>query len=316
MDDSVLVRRALAAGTEQAREVIAFRNKALAASAGLAMTSAGVLVAEGDSWFDYPLHDILRVLEDDYHYDVRSVAHKGDPLESMAYDKGQLEELTRTLDKLLAEGKVPKAILLSGGGDDIAGDEFGMLLNHAASKIGQWNDDIIRGVVDVRIKAAFVTVIKAVADVCRARTSSVIPIVIHGYDYSVADGRGFLGGWGPLPGPWLQPGFREKGYPDSDLQTRINLLIDLIDRFHRMQDSLLAIFQPPNYDLRHVDLRNTLSHRVSDYKKWWANEIHPTEKGWDAVAAKIAARIRAPGPAGAAASAKGRRARRTRRAHQ
>ena len=26
---------------------------------------AGVLVAEGDSWFDYPWHDILRMLEDD-----------------------------------------------------------------------------------------------------------------------------------------------------------------------------------------------------------------------------------------------------------
>ncbi|MDP9361063.1 MAG: hypothetical protein M3P29_06380 [Acidobacteriota bacterium] len=259
------------------------------------MTTAGVLVAEGDSWFDYPLHDILRVLEDDYHYDVRSVAHKGDPLESMAYDKGQLEELTRTLEKLLAANQVPAAILLSGGGDDMAGDEFGMLLNHADSKIEGWNEDILRGLIDVRIKAAYVTVIEAVTKVCRDRTKQVIPIVIHGYDYAVADGRGFLGGWGPLPGPWLQPGFREKGYPDSALQTRIDLIVQLIDRFHDMQQSLLQVFARPGYEVRHVDLRNTLSHSISNYRHWWANEIHPSEQGWNAVAAKIEAGIRGGG---------------------
>src|SRR5688500_17382096 len=46
---------------------------------------AGVLVAEGDSWFDYPWHDVLRILEDHHGYDVESVAHKGDSIESMAY---------------------------------------------------------------------------------------------------------------------------------------------------------------------------------------------------------------------------------------
>src|SRR6185295_6135128 len=30
--------------------------------------TAGVLVAEGDSWFDYPLHDVLKDLEDDHAY--------------------------------------------------------------------------------------------------------------------------------------------------------------------------------------------------------------------------------------------------------
>ncbi|MEQ1572332.1 MAG: aldo/keto reductase, partial [Myxococcota bacterium] len=29
-------------------------------------------------------------------------------------------------------------------------------------------------------------------------------------------GRGFLGGWGPLPGPWLDPGLCQKGYPRED----------------------------------------------------------------------------------------------------
>ena len=43
----------------------------------------------------------------------------------MAYGGSQLDELTRRLEKLLRQGIVPRAILLSGGGNDVAGDEFG-----------------------------------------------------------------------------------------------------------------------------------------------------------------------------------------------
>ena len=78
--------------------------------------SAGVLIAEGDSWFDYPFHDVLQMLEDDFLYDVESVAHKGDTVEDMAHSGGQFEEFARRLEKLLRANKVPRAILLSGGG--------------------------------------------------------------------------------------------------------------------------------------------------------------------------------------------------------
>lgn len=106
-----------------------------------------VLVAEGDSWIDYPFHDILKILEDDYGFDIESVAHKGDRVEEMAYSGGQLEEFTRRIEKLLRNGSVPpKAILLSGGGNDVAGDEFGMLLNHKASSISGLNHTITEGI--------------------------------------------------------------------------------------------------------------------------------------------------------------------------
>ena len=53
-----------------------------------------VLIAEGDSWFDYPRYDILRILEDHYGYDVESVAHKGDRVEEMAYSDGQAGKIS------------------------------------------------------------------------------------------------------------------------------------------------------------------------------------------------------------------------------
>jgi hypothetical protein len=69
------------------RAVRAVRGRALSAKRieipaqtlrALAVPPAtGLLVAEGDSWFDYPLHDVLSMLEDEHGFDVESVAHKG-----------------------------------------------------------------------------------------------------------------------------------------------------------------------------------------------------------------------------------------------
>jgi hypothetical protein len=49
------------------------------------LETAGFLAAAGDSWFDYPFHDVLKMLDDDFGYNVESSAHRGDPVERMAY---------------------------------------------------------------------------------------------------------------------------------------------------------------------------------------------------------------------------------------
>jgi lysophospholipase L1-like esterase len=245
--------------------------------------TAGVLIAEGDSWFDYPFNDILRMLEDYHAYEVESVAHKGDRVEEMAYGLGQLEELTRTIEKLLRQGEIPKAILLSGGGNDVAGDEFGMLLEHAQSPLPGFNDQVISGIIDQRVKIAYVTILSAVTKISEERLNRKLPIVVHGYDYPVPDGRGFAGGWWVLPGPWLEPGFREKGY--GVMAERIKLMKQLIDRFNAMLKGIVAM-----NEFRHVtyvNLRDTLS-TGSNYKRFWANELHPTEKGFELVTNRFA----------------------------
>src|SRR5581483_599292 len=61
-------------------------------------TTAGFLVAAGDSWFDYPFHDVLKDLHDDYGYNIESTSHKGDPIEAMAYSGGQVDGLSRMFD--------------------------------------------------------------------------------------------------------------------------------------------------------------------------------------------------------------------------
>jgi hypothetical protein len=250
--------------------------------------SRGVIVAEGDSWFDYPWYDILGFLEDDHFYDVRSVAHMGDTVEDMAYSGGQLANFSRELEKLIRQSQIPKAILLSGGGNDVAGLEFQTLLNHKSSPVPGLNQQVVSGIVDERVRFAYVTIISAVTRVCEKWAGRKLPILVHGYDYPVPDGRGYLGGFSFLPGPWLEPGFRVKDY--RLLDDRRTLARELIMRFNGMLEKLPA--ESGYSHVRYVNLLGTLSNKDADYKLWWDNELHPTTMGFKTVTNKIAAALR------------------------
>src|SRR5687768_12316470 len=114
------------------------------------------------------------------------------------------------------------------------------------------------GLIDDRLRDAYLYLISQVPTVSISRPGRKISIVMHGYDYAVPDGRGVFGGWGLLPGPWLEPGFRRKGY--SDLARRRDLT---------------------------TVLRGTL--RWGDgYKADWANEMHPTGHGFELVTERFA----------------------------
>jgi hypothetical protein len=264
-------------------------------STGSAST-AGYLLAIGDSWFDYPIRDVLTNLDTHYGYDIESAAHKGDSIEFGMSHVGQLDKFARLVDKLVGVGAVPKAILVSFGGDDIAGAEFGMLVNDFDLPASGWNEQIITGVIDGRIANAYRLLFTKVNALCQnGDLKNTFPILAHGYDYPVPDGRGFLGGWGALPGPWLKPGFDEKLF--SDLSQTSQLMTVLIDRFNAM---LLSVTREPGFEnVHYIDLRGTLSNNLASdsYRKWWANELHPTggnpldpgDNGFAAVAAKFQA---------------------------
>lgn len=246
----------------------------------------GLVIAEGDSWFDYPLNDVLSMLEDEHGFDVEAVAHKGDTVEDMAYAIGQFDDFVRLLEKLLRQGRVPDAILLSGGGNDIAGDEFAILINHALSGLPAVNADVVRGVVDVRLRNAYTFLISGLTEIGNQYLDRPIPILLHGYDYAVPDGRGFLGGWAFLPGPWLQPGLSQKGH--HNLNANKATVRALIDAFNAMLHQVSAM--PQFGHVTYVNLRGTLSQGAA-YKDDWANELHPTKGGFRAIAAKIAREI-------------------------
>lgn len=307
ISDKVL-KAAIAAGEEQAERVISFRDQQLIKRSHVIATlpkqltstlsgefqakiaqllgpkARGTLIAEGDSWFDYPFHDILRILEDYHGFDIDSAARRGDRVEDMAYSDGQLEELTRRIEKILRnDNNAPRAILLSGGGNDLAGEEFGMLLNHANSVIGGLNLNVVEGVIKERVKIAYVTILSKISRICQRRIGYSLPFIVHGYDYPIPDGRGFLGGWWLFPGPWLEPGFREKGF--TKLEERTEIARKLMDYFNEMLQEVSSLSDFSH--VKYVDLRGTVS--VSkNYKDDWDNELHPTEEGFKRVARKFA----------------------------
>src|SRR5262245_4034094 len=82
---AAITKAALLLGRKQAKVVVAARKKALGPKGGKGPKGQnGLIVAEGDSWFDYPFHDVLERLEDKFGFRVESVAHKGDTIEEMA----------------------------------------------------------------------------------------------------------------------------------------------------------------------------------------------------------------------------------------
>jgi hypothetical protein len=89
-----------------------------------------------------------------------------------------------------------------------------------------------------------------------------------------------------LPGPWLEPGFREKGY--AKMAERIQLMEQLIDRFNAMLKNIAAMTEFPH--VTYINLRDTLS-TGANYKQYWANELHPTEKGFELVTGRFAAAL-------------------------
>ena len=69
---------------------------------------------------------------------IESFAKAGDTLENMIYGTGinrQFQRVNPTIELVL--GRIhalqPKVVLFSGGGNDVAGDEFESYLNHKSS---------------------------------------------------------------------------------------------------------------------------------------------------------------------------------------
>ena len=246
----------------------------------------GTLVAEGDSWFDFPGNDILEALERNHGYEVESVAHAGDTVESMAYDTKQYDRLAKCIVKLAERGITPQAILLLGGGNDIAGDALAGLLNHSRAPSKGLNDKVTAGVFDERLFEAYVTLVSAVTELCIRSFGDRVPILLHGYDYPVPDGRGFWGGYWFLPGPWLEPSLRQKGYDPMGEGRR--MLKTLIDHFNTM---LKRVAESSGFShVSFVDLRSALP-VAGSHTDWWADELHPTSKGFALLAAEIARHI-------------------------
>ena len=278
---------------------------------GTAIECGQIIIAEGDSWFRYPLKsDIVDHLRE-LGWAVFSTAKHGDTLEDMIYDEKQRLLLNSTFDMGFVLGRMrarlgdsrsedclrsfdghPQAILLSVGGNDIVGAmEF--LLEHGTSTAGSGVNAQIADGLFYRLNRTLVEYISMVRQICshhanRNSSDDVncgnIPIFVHGYDHAKATGNGYEMFWFPVGGPWLRPAFQEK----ESLEDADNLIASLIDRYNKLlcnvatrASAVQANDVSPVYFL---DFRGA----VSDS---WQDELHPDPDASRALAKTISNRI-------------------------
>lgn len=265
----------------------------------------GYLIAEGDSWFAYPGLDVLGALQGQtlpggVFYKVYSAASPGDTVESMAYDGDQLEGFAQEFRKVVDAGKQDqvKGIVLSGGGNDIGGRQFHVLLNHskavASSELDAALADAFIDRIGRSLESLIGTSTRFADQILGLRN---VRVIVHGYAHPVPDGRPFGIGW-PLPGPWLEPGFTAKGYPHTslpELERNTRVMADLIARFNKRVAAIPANLKG-RADVRYVDVSAALSNVVPGevYKRDWSNELHPTNDGFKRVAEAFHRAIQQP----------------------
>ena len=235
------------------------------------------LLGAGDSWFDYPLplgspSDILAVLSE--RALVLKLAHHGDATTDLL----GVDKRARLVEALSdPRNGVFDAMLFSGGGNDLVGNQFRLWLSDAppapdpADAINQPAFDNILGVV----KTAYLDLIAARNSVAAAHS---IPILVHAYDFALPTDNGVCG-----VGPWLFPSLRSRGWmtahsaPDLDRGAAIVKL--MLGQFHAF---LQALADDPNNNLVLIPTQGTL--RAAD----WDNELHPNPGGFRKIAALFA----------------------------
>jgi hypothetical protein len=251
------------------------------------------MLAQGDSWFNYWIgHDVLYWLNHDYGHNIDNIAVAGSTLNDEVYgpvphdlldfrQTNAPSRLAELVDRIQSDK--PQALLISAGGNDIAGGEFFSFVNNSKSSLTPVNVGVLAGVMSPTFVKAYEDIIQAALDAAALSSNNKMLIFTHGYDYPWPDGRGVLWIRGAI-GPWFDSTFNAKNFPNnsfSDLLVRRGIVNQFIDALNSMLKSLETKYPGKVF---HIDARNTLK-ETTDYRKEWANELHPTDDGFRKIAA-------------------------------
>jgi hypothetical protein len=240
------------------------------------------VLAEGDSWFDYPVPfktDTIRSLQSLISTPIANMAHFGEEVRQMLGLKLR-EEIEARLSQGAPDGHPWDAMLFSGGGNDFVGDPLCLWLRTYAQ--GMSAAEIIdaprcNAVLDI-VRAGYQDLIAL-----RDRLSPKTVLFFHQYDFAAPSGKGVCG-----LGPWLKPALVYRTVPES-LRTEVIRL--MLEAFARVLSQVSAA-NPTSVVV--VPTQGTFTDQSG---KWWANELLPTDHGFKAIAAKFAAALKARFPA-------------------
>lgn len=275
---ALLESRGLKGLTEPAEPARRRRGPGDAPPAAAATLPPLRIFAEGDSWFDYKAFvlrgGLIPRLQKRMGVPILNLARAGDEVRNMLGVK-ERQILTTQLASGMQPGKPWDVLLFSGGGNDIVGDPMAL-----------WVDDYNPGVPaeqllnEARFAAALRMVQSGYEDLVqlRNRHSPGTLLILHSYDFAIPDGRGVCG-----YGPWLKPAFDLRGFPS--MLPRVQVVNAMLKKFAGMLQTL-ADHHP---GVIFINTQATLSPVAAS----WHNELHPSEEGFDKVAAVIHQRIQA-----------------------
>jgi hypothetical protein len=164
----------------------------------------------------------------------------------------------------------PDAILISGGGNDVAGDQFCIFLDDAPTGLDTTRFSDVLGMIEATYSVLFRL---------RDKYAPGVPIFGHCYDFAIPDGRSAF-----CAGPWLAPSLKYCGYTDTVAQGT-PIVRQALQQF---KQKLIGFENKNNFIL--VDTQGTLNN--PDYKQDWANELHPYPEGFGEIAGKFLCALR------------------------
>lgn len=217
------------------------------------------IVAEGDSWFQYPflLDDIIDQIMEQPDLAVFCLSAAGDLLGDMISSAEYIAAI---------EQEQPQFFLISGGGNDLVGGGRLSSLTHAFAA-ALTPPDYLNGEF-----SGFEAEIRGFYHRLFSTLTSRFPemhILCHGYDYPI-----------PRQGAWLGNPLQKNGIQDPDLQRQIVGVI--MDRINVVIQQLAAHFANVHY----INLRNVIP------ANGWFDELHPKNRGFSDVANRFIVAIR------------------------
>ncbi len=227
------------------------------------------LVAEGDSWFQYPI--ILQDTLDQLYkcYAIRSFAEAGDTLENYLKEK-------EYLDAIGEEGV--EFFLVSGGGNDVLGDQFQYFLRETPDNAdGTPRKYLNQKMFDQldRLDALYTQMFNELFD-----RYPDLHILVHCYDYLIPVDTDIPAN--KKKSSWTGKHMIEKGIvPQEEREELIRFIVD------EFAGRLATLAQKSEFKDRvtFVDTRGLVPRTL------WFDEIHPTNAGYQIVADKFIGEI-------------------------